>query len=126
MCIAGVASPVACERTDVVDDAMRHHGVGAFSCTSVHMKTYSVANVRKQLAKALDLAESGESVAIERRGVLFELKRRDAHAASGRGRKLVDILDDVIADGDWHWTAPGPKMTMKKGATRSPRKARRK
>ena len=67
------------------------------------MKKYSVSMVRERLAEALDDADRGEPVFIERRGVTYELTvRKDP----GRRKKTVpqiEILDPTIVAGDWSW-----------------------
>ena len=67
------------------------------------MKKYSVSMVRERLAEALDDADRGELVFIERRGVTYELTvRKDP----GRRKKTVpqiEILDPTIVAGDWSW-----------------------
>lgn len=92
------------------------------SCTDVHMKRYTVAQVRQQLANALDIAERGEPVSIERRGVTFELRRRVETRSSARSPKLFDVLDPSILEDDWHWSSPGEAMTL----VMRPRRAKKK
>ena len=41
---------------------------------NVRMKRYTVAQVRERLSEALDSAEAGKPVVIERRGVRFRLE----------------------------------------------------
>ena len=67
-------------------------------------KRYTVAQVRERLAQALDEAESGTPVFIERRGVTYRLsvepgRRRTA----GRPTPRFELLDEAIAGGNWTW-----------------------
>jgi hypothetical protein len=70
---------------------------------NVHMKKYTVSLVRERLSDALDQAERGESVLIERRGVTYRLSveqpRRPRRAASPR----IEILDKAVEAGEWTW-----------------------
>lgn len=73
------------------------------------MKRYTVAEVRQRLSEALDEAEAGRDVIIERRGVRYRLVRAPERAASPSRSKLIDILDPAVAAGQWTWedTAEG-------------------
>lgn len=69
------------------------------------MKTYSVAMVRERLSEALDQAEQGTPVFIERRGVTYELTVRKP---AGRKRRAVkpqiEVLDpSIVKSGNWTW-----------------------
>jgi hypothetical protein len=70
------------------------------------MKRYSVNQVRIRLAEALDSAERGEAVVIERRGVRFTLESTKP-APRPRRAPTLRILDPAIDAGDWTWTS-GP------------------
>ena len=80
------------------------------------MKRYTVAMVRERLADALDEAERGVPVIIERRGVRYRLEvertkpRRRAH------RALLTVLDKSLEDGQWTWdlTATGVRFRGRK------------
>jgi hypothetical protein len=73
-------------------------------------KRYTVATVRQRLAEALDAADQGVLVIIERRGVRYRLT---AEAASpkraGRRAPRIDVLDPAVSRGEWTWqlTADG-------------------
>jgi antitoxin (DNA-binding transcriptional repressor) of toxin-antitoxin stability system len=67
------------------------------------MKKYSVSMVRERLSEALDAADRGTPVLIERRGVTYELTVRKAPGRRKKGTPQIDILDRAIADGNWTW-----------------------
>jgi hypothetical protein len=69
------------------------------------MKHYSAAAARRQLADALDAAEAGVPVVIERRGVRFLLSREAAPRVPASGPALVEILDPAVECGHWTWAA---------------------
>ena len=67
-------------------------------------KRYTVSVARERLADALDEAEQGVPVIIERRGVRFRLaieepKRKKRAKTAPR----IEILDPAIAEGEWTW-----------------------
>jgi hypothetical protein len=59
------------------------------------MKTFSVSMVRERLAEALDDAQAGRPVFIERRGVIYRLSvEPQGTSKAARGRKpSIDVLD---------------------------------
>jgi hypothetical protein len=67
------------------------------------MKKYTVSLVRERLSDALDQAERGEAVLIERRGVTYRLSvekpRRSRRPAPAR----IEILDKAVDAGEWTW-----------------------
>lgn len=75
---------------------------------NVHMKRYTVAQARQRLAEAIDSAENGEPVIIERRGIRFRLEAVRPKRRSAPSAPLVEILDPAVASGNWTWTlGPG-------------------
>jgi antitoxin (DNA-binding transcriptional repressor) of toxin-antitoxin stability system len=70
--------------------------------------------VRERLSDALDEAERGVPIIIERRGVRYSLSRVDTEATPRRQRRAprIEVLDPAIADGQWtwSWTAAGAKF----------------
>ena len=70
---------------------------------NVHMKKYSVSLVRERLSEALDDADRGQPVLIERRGVTYELKVRKAPVRKKKAAPQIEILDRAIAAGTWTW-----------------------
>ena len=73
------------------------------------MKEYGVAFVRERLAEALDYADKGVPVIIERRGVRYRLSVDRPKKSSRRTRKrYLEILDPAIENGTWTWEwSPG-------------------
>jgi hypothetical protein len=73
---------------------------------NVRVKRYSTAQARKHLADLLNAAEAGRPVLIERRGVRFLLQAESArsHRKGSRPRMTIEIVDPVIAEGEWTWT----------------------
>ena len=68
-------------------------------------KRYTVAHVRERLSDALDEAEKGVPVFIERRGVQFQLSLAEGtKRRSARRAPKIDVLDPAVADGQWSWT----------------------
>jgi antitoxin (DNA-binding transcriptional repressor) of toxin-antitoxin stability system len=67
------------------------------------MKKYSVSMVRERLSEALDAADRGQPVLIERRGVTYELSVRQAPPRRKKATRQIDILDRSIVDGNWNW-----------------------
>ena len=71
---------------------------------NVHVKRYTVGMVRERLAEALDEAQAGHPVFIERRGVLYRLSVAPARKAARPGRKrAIEVLDPSIEKGAWTW-----------------------
>lgn len=71
---------------------------------NVHMKRYTVAQVRERLAEAFDSAERGVPVVIERRGVRFRLEAVRPRRRSVGHKSLVEALDPAVESGRWSWT----------------------
>jgi hypothetical protein len=67
------------------------------------MKKYSVSMVRERLSEALDAADRGTPVLIERRGVTYELTVRNAPGRKKKSTPQIEILDRAIAGGNWTW-----------------------
>jgi antitoxin (DNA-binding transcriptional repressor) of toxin-antitoxin stability system len=74
-------------------------------------KRYTVSQVRQRLSDALDEAEQGVPVIIERRGVRYRLARMEEEPAKRRRRPAprITLIDPAVADGTWTWawTATG-------------------
>jgi antitoxin (DNA-binding transcriptional repressor) of toxin-antitoxin stability system len=68
------------------------------------MKRYTTAQARARLSEALDDAEAGTAVVIERRGVRFRIVREPATTAKVKRAPLVEILDPAVERGQWTWT----------------------
>jgi hypothetical protein len=76
-------------------------------------KRYTVAHVRERLSDALDEAERGILVFIERRGKRFQLSLAAEKPQRRAARKpRIEILDSAVTAGLWSWdvTAKGLKF----------------
>ena len=67
------------------------------------MKRYTVSLVRERLAEALDEAERGSPVYIERKGVRFRLLLDSPKTRPVRRAPRVHIVDPAVATGRWTW-----------------------
>jgi hypothetical protein len=76
------------------------------------MKTYRVGMVRERLAPALDQAERGEPVFIERRNVTYRLSVEPRKSARRRAQPIIEVLDPVIASGQWTWNWEGGQLRV--------------
>ena len=83
------------------------------------VKKYKVAVVRERLSQALDQAERGEPVFIERNGITYRLSVERPAARRPKIRQPgIEILDPAVAGGDWTWTPSGGEWQF------APRRAR--
>ena len=81
------------------------------SCTMYCVKKYKVAVVRERLSHALDEAERGEPVFIERNGVTYRLSVEQPAARRPKVRPAtMEILDPAVAGGDWTWDPGGGEL----------------
>ena len=80
------------------------------------MKRYTVALVRERLAEALDEAERGEPVFIERKGVRYRLSLDTQKPRRTRRASRIQVLDPAVAAGTWtwDWTAAGVRFRARK------------
>jgi antitoxin (DNA-binding transcriptional repressor) of toxin-antitoxin stability system len=67
------------------------------------MKRYTAAQARQQLAELLDLAERGQAVVIERRGVRFGVRMERRRRPQRKRAALIDLVDPAVQDGSWTW-----------------------
>ncbi len=67
------------------------------------MKRYSVSQVRERLAEALDQADKGVPVVIERKGVRYSLKVDRPARRVGKRQPMFEILDPAVEAGQWTW-----------------------
>ncbi len=75
---------------------------------NVHVRTYATAQAREHLSEILTKAERGEGVFIERRGVRFRVEVvREAPARPARAKKVLEIVDAAVEDGQWSFDAAG-------------------
>jgi hypothetical protein len=70
---------------------------------NVHMKRYSVAEVRQRLSAALDEADAGRVVVVERRGVRYRLVREPGPRPRKPRAGSIEILDQAVETGQWTW-----------------------
>lgn len=66
-------------------------------------KRYTVAAVRERLAEALDEAEKGIPVIIERRGVRYRLTVDRTEPPVRRRAPRITIVDPAVREGTWNW-----------------------
>jgi antitoxin (DNA-binding transcriptional repressor) of toxin-antitoxin stability system len=77
-------------------------------------KRYTVAHVRERLSDALDQAERGEAVIIERRGTRFRLSVASEIPARRRRRKpRIEVIDPAVADGQWSWSWTPKSLSLR-------------
>lgn len=68
------------------------------------MKRYTVSQVRERLAEALDQADRGVPVIIERKGIRYALKVERPSAPPTRRRKsIITYMDPAVEAGQWSW-----------------------
>jgi antitoxin (DNA-binding transcriptional repressor) of toxin-antitoxin stability system len=67
------------------------------------MKRYTVSVVRQRLSEALDEADRGVPVIIERKGVRYRLAVEKPAIARKRRRPRIEILDPAVEQGQWTW-----------------------
>ena len=67
------------------------------------MKKYSVSLVRRRLAEALDEADRGQPVIIERNCVRYRLSVERQRRRRSPASPAIEILDAAVADGNWTW-----------------------
>jgi hypothetical protein len=67
------------------------------------VKRYTVSGVRERLAEALDEADRGVPVIIERKGVRYRLSVEKPALARKRRRPRIEILDPAVEQGQWTW-----------------------
>ena len=85
-------------------------------CTS--MKRYTVALLRERLAAALDEAERGVPVVIERRNVRYVLRVESSRATARRRTSVIETLNPTIAGGQWSWDWKPGRMNVKRRSAR--------
>jgi antitoxin (DNA-binding transcriptional repressor) of toxin-antitoxin stability system len=68
------------------------------------VKRYTAAEARARLSDALDHAEAGAPVVIERRGVRFRLMRESRRAHRATPAASIEVVDPAVEQGQWTWT----------------------
>jgi hypothetical protein len=86
------------------------------------MKKYTVSLVRERFAQALDEAQRGEPVFIERKGVTYRLSVERPTKPTDSRKPYIDVLDPAVDAGQWTWdwspTQLRFRSKLKKGARR--------
>ena len=68
------------------------------------MKQYSASIVRERFSEALDHAERGEPVFIERKGVRYRLSVEPATTRKKAApRSRIEVLDEAALEHGWTW-----------------------
>ena len=77
-----------------------------------------VSVLRERLSEALDDAERGVPVFVERKGVRYRLSVEPLTAPrKPRGKPRIEVLDRAIAEGQWTWDwSPGRLKFRKRRA----------
>lgn len=77
-------------------------------------KRFTVFQARARFAEALDAAEQGIPVFIERRGVSYRLTVEDK-TTRRRGKTVpkIEILDPGITEGQWTWEWDGEGLSFR-------------
>jgi hypothetical protein len=73
-------------------------------------KTYTVGLVRERLSDALDAAQRGEAVFIERRNVTYRLSVEPAKRKQKSTKPRIEIVDPAVVDGQWTWEWTGGEL----------------
>jgi antitoxin (DNA-binding transcriptional repressor) of toxin-antitoxin stability system len=72
------------------------------------MKKYTVGLVRERLSEALDEAQRGEPVLIQREHVTYRLSVEPEPVPRRRTpAPKIELLDPALADGQWTWSWSG-------------------
>jgi len=80
---------------------------------NVQMKRYTVSMVRECLSDALDRAERGEPVLIDRRGVTYRLSVERKPAPRRQAAPRIELLDKAVEEGDWTWDWRGRELRLR-------------
>jgi antitoxin (DNA-binding transcriptional repressor) of toxin-antitoxin stability system len=80
------------------------------------VKRYTTALLRERLAEALDAAERGEGVFIERRGVTFTIQPHEPRVPPRRRTPspVVELVDPAVRDGTWTWQTKAAGLSFKR------------
>jgi len=81
-------------------------------------KLYTVSQVRARLSDALDEADRGLGVFIERRGARYQLSLApdQARRPAAKRQPRIDVVDAAVESGQWSWdlTASGLRFRGRK------------
>jgi hypothetical protein len=89
-------------------------------CTHVHVTKHysSVASLRADLAGALDHAERGEVVEVERRGRVFVLRAAAVPARREASTPFFELLDQGLLEDGWSWELQNGSLELRPAARR--------
>ena len=82
------------------------------------VKRYTVSQLRVRLAEALDQADRGVPVIIERRGIRYSLKAERPATARRWKKSVIEILDPAVAKGQWTWDLGPDGLRFRGGRSR--------
>src|SRR5439155_25690231 len=82
------------------------------------MKRYTVSQVRGRLAEALDQADRGVPVIIERKGIRYSLKAEPPATARRWKKSVIEIPDPADAEGQWTWDRGPDGLRFRGGRSR--------
>ena len=77
------------------------------------MKKYTVSMARERFAQALDEAQRGEPVFIQRDDVLYRLSVERPPAKRAKRTPQIEVLDQAVAKGRWTWGWSPDKLKFK-------------
>ena len=77
------------------------------------MKKYTVSLVRERLAQALDEAQRGDPVFIQRDDVLYQLRVVPARKTRPARKAQIEVLDAAVARGQWTWDWSPDRLKFK-------------
>jgi antitoxin (DNA-binding transcriptional repressor) of toxin-antitoxin stability system len=80
----------------------------------------TVAELRAHLADALDHAERGDTVEVERRGQRFLLVAAPAVRRGTPACAWVEVLDPTLLETGWTWDYDGGSMKLRVGKKPAP------
>jgi hypothetical protein len=78
------------------------------------VKAYTVSVVRERLAQALDEAQRGEPVLIQRGDVLYRLSVEAETPKLTKRAPQIELLDDTIETGRWTWGWSGDRLAFRR------------
>lgn len=77
------------------------------------MRKYTVSVVRERFAQALDEAQRGEPVFIERKGVTYRLSLEKPAKNAAPGKTHFEVLDPAVEAGQWTWDWKPGRLTFR-------------
>lgn len=77
------------------------------------MKRYTVSQVRERFAEALDHADQGVPVVIERKGIRYSLKVERPARRLKKRPSIFKMIDPAVVAGQWTWDWEHGSMTFR-------------